>query len=133
MRIHRSYQSFYATEGAAPQRLAEVLALTHVFERRVDREFSEQLGDPELPEAVHRTFRALLRDEQRHLDWIALWLRERPEHQPLVDRYSAIDARVASTLRPYRDCLWNIPGLGEELTAPVARDSSPASLTLTWS
>ena len=100
VRIHRSYQSFYASEGAAPQRLAEVLALTHVFEHRVDREFSEQLGDPELPEAVHRTFRALLRDEQRHLDWIALWLRERPEHQPLVDRYSAIDAQVAKALRP---------------------------------
>ena len=127
VRIHRSYQSFYASEGAAPQRLAEVLALTHVFERRVDREFSEQLGDPELPEAVHRTFRALLRDEQRHLDWIALWLRERPEHQPLVDRYSAIDARVAKTLRPCRDCLWNIPGLGEELAAPVARSFSSAS------
>jgi tRNA isopentenyl-2-thiomethyl-A-37 hydroxylase MiaE len=115
VRIHRSYQSFYAIEGAAPQRLAEVLALTHVFERRVDREFSEQLGDPELPEAVHRTFRALLRDEQRHLDWIAVWLRERPEHQPLVDRYSAIDARVASTLRPFRDCLWSVPQLGDEL------------------
>ena len=127
VRIHRSYQSFYASEGAAPQRLAEVLALTHVFERRVDREFSEQLGDPELPEAVHRTFRALLRDEQRHLDWIATWLREWSEHQPFVDRYSAIDARVAGMLRPYRDCLWNIPGLGEELTAPVARSFSSAS------
>jgi len=126
VRIHRSYQSFYATEGAAPQRLGEVLALTHVFEHRVDREFSEQLGDPELPEAVHRTFRALLRDEQRHLDWIAVWLRERPEHQTLVDRYSAIDARVASTLRPFRDCLWSVPQLGDELeprTSLVTRGS----------
>jgi tRNA isopentenyl-2-thiomethyl-A-37 hydroxylase MiaE len=126
VRIHRSYQSFYASEGAVPQRLAEVLALTHVFERRVDREFSEQLGDPELPEAVHRTFRALLRDEQRHLDWIALWLRERPEHQPLVERYYEIDSRVAKALRPWRDCLWNIPGLGEELAAPVTRSFSSA-------
>src|SRR5262245_1931492 len=58
VRIHRSYQSFYATEGAAPQTLAEVLALTHVFEHRVDREFSDQLDDRRLPEDVHRTFRA---------------------------------------------------------------------------
>jgi len=133
VRIHRSYQSFYATDGAAPQRLAEVLALTHVFEQRVDREFSEQLDDPRLPEAVHRTFRALLRDEQRHLDWIARWLGERTELQPLVARYSEIDAHVAGTLRPFRDRLWEVAGLGEEiLTAtptptPVARDFSPAS------
>jgi rubrerythrin len=115
VRIYRSYQSFYATEGITPQRLAEVLALTHVFEHRVDREFAEQLGDPQLPEAVHRTFRAMLRDEQRHLGWIATWLRERSELQPLVARYTEVDAHVASTLRPFRDCLWNVSGLGEEL------------------
>ncbi len=86
VRIHRSYQSFYATEGAIPQTLAEVLALTHVFEHRVDREFSDQLADPQLPDAVHRTFKALLRDEVRHLDWIAAWLGQRPELGPLLDR-----------------------------------------------
>jgi hypothetical protein len=119
VRIYRSYQSFYMTEGIAPQRLAEVLALTHVFERRVDREFSEQLEDPGLPNAVHRTFSALLHDEQRHLDWIAAWLRERPELESLVARYCEVDSRVATALRPFRDRLWDVPDLGEELSHRV--------------
>jgi rubrerythrin len=116
VRIHRSYQSFYAVQEVVPRTLAEVLTLTHVFEHRVDREFSEQLDDPQLPAAARRTFRALLRDEVRHLDWIARWLEDRPELRPLLDRYSDIDSRVAEQLRPYRDRLWEVAGLGEELT-----------------
>ena len=115
VRILRSYQSFYADGGVMPQALAEVLALTHVFERRVDVEFSEQLVEAQLPEPVLRTFRALLRDEQRHLDWIAVWLRARPELQPLLESYTGVDRQVASRLRAFRDHLWDVPGLGEEL------------------
>lgn len=116
VRIFRSYQSFYGEEGVMPQRLADVLALTHIFERRVDREFSEQIRDAELPDSVLRTFRALLRDEQRHLDWIAAWLRARPELQTTVDELIDVDRQVAARLRPFRDCLWEVRGLGEELT-----------------
>jgi tRNA isopentenyl-2-thiomethyl-A-37 hydroxylase MiaE len=115
VRIFRSYQSFYAADGVLPQRLAEVLALTHVFERRVDEEFGEQLTDPTLPDAAVRTFKALLRDEQRHLSWIGAWLQERPELQPLVQQYSDVDRRVSERLRPFRDRLWDVPGLGEEV------------------
>jgi hypothetical protein len=115
VRIDRSYQSFYAPEGVLPQRLGEVLALTHVFEQRVDAEFGGQLQDPHLPEPVLRTFRALLRDEQRHLGWIREWLARRPELRQLVEQYRAVDATVAARLRPFRDCLWEVPGLGEEI------------------
>ena len=114
VRILRSYQSFYGEGGVMPQALGEVLALTHVFERRVDLEFSEQLADADLPEPVRRTFRALLRDEQRHLDWIAAWLRARPQLQSQLDAYTAVDREVAARLRAFRDCLWDVPGLGEE-------------------
>lgn len=122
VRIDRSYQSFYAEEGIIPQSLPEVLALTHVFERRVDVEFGEQLGDRTLPDPVLQTFRALLRDEQRHLGWIAAWLQERPELRRLVDRYGEVDAVVAARLRPFRDRLWDVPGLGGELEGVDARD-----------
>lgn len=120
VRILRSYQSFYTTEGAMPQRLGDVLALTHVFERRVDIEFTEQVRDAEFPEAAVRTFKALLRDEQRHLSWIAGWLAEHPDLRPLVDRYTEIDRTVAMRLRPFRDRLWDVPGLGEELKETYA-------------
>jgi tRNA isopentenyl-2-thiomethyl-A-37 hydroxylase MiaE len=131
VRVLRSYQSFYTDDGLGPQGLGDVLALTHVFERRVDIEFGEQLLDPDLPEPVIRTFKALLQDEQRHLDWIARWLAQRPSLQPVVDRYSELDRVVAERLRPFRDCLWEVPGLGEELSLstpnlPAYAPSAPA-------
>jgi tRNA isopentenyl-2-thiomethyl-A-37 hydroxylase MiaE len=115
VRIFRSYQSFYAGDGVMPQRLADVLALTHVFERRVDEEFGEQLNDATLPDAVVRTFKALLRDERRHLGWIAAWLADRPDLRSLLEHYREVDRGVAGRLRPFRDRLWDVPGLGEEL------------------
>ena len=115
VRILRSYQSFYGTEGVIPQKLGEVLALTHVFERRVDIEFSEQLRHGDFPGPVLRTFQALLHDEQRHLNWIAEWLAAHQDLAALVDGYTQIDIVVAQRLRPYHDRLWEIPGLGEEL------------------
>jgi hypothetical protein len=115
VRILRSYQSFYVTEGVMPQRLTEVLALTHVFERRVDIEFAEQVRDRDFPEPAVRTFKALLHDEQRHLSWIAEWLARQADAPPLIERYSEIDRRVSTSLRPFRERLWDVPGLGEEL------------------
>ena len=124
VRIVRSYQSFYAAEGILPQRLGEVLALTHVFERRVDMEFTEQILRGGFPDAANRTFEALLRDEQRHLSWIAEWLADHRDLAHLVDRYTRIDAAVADRLRPFRDRLWDIPGLGEELKEHACAPSS---------
>ena len=115
VRILRSYQSFYSDDGVVPQSLGDVLALTHVFEQRVDREFTEQLGDSDLPEPMRRTFRALLRDEQRHLDWIARWLAEQPSLHATLELYKEVDRATAARLRPFRDRLWEVPGLGEEL------------------
>src|SRR5438034_5641558 len=72
IQIFRSYQSFYVRDGGAmPTTLCDVLALTHIFEQRVDREFRRELEDPHLPEPAARTFRALIADEQDHLDWVA--------------------------------------------------------------
>lgn len=115
VRIFRSYQSFYAEEGLVPQGMTEVLALTHVFEQRVDREFGEQLARRRFAEPIIRTFTALLRDEQRHLGWIAAWLTIHPEAGRLLGHYRDVDNRVAERLRPFHDHLWDVPGLGEEL------------------
>lgn len=115
VRIYRSYQSFYAVDGVMPSTLTEVLALTHVFERRVDREFGEQLLEATLPEPVLRTFRALLRDEKRHLGWIAAWLEDRPDAEIVLRRFTDVDGTTAERLRPFRDRLWEVPGLGSEM------------------
>jgi hypothetical protein len=115
VQIRRSYQSFYLDEISAPRGLADVLALTHVFEHRVDRHFTSELTQPGLPAAVRHTFRVLIRDEQGHLDWIGRWLAARPESEAILAGYRRADERVARRLAPYRERLWDVAGLGEEL------------------
>jgi len=116
VRIRRSYQSFYLDETAAPRRLTDVLALTHVFEHRVHRHFSDELRRPGLPDPVRRTLNVLLRDEADHLDWIARWLATQAGVEDVLRRYRSVDERVVRRLEPYGERLWDIDGLGEELT-----------------
>ena len=108
LHIDRTYQSFYLEEIRAPRGLLAVLALTHVFEQRVHRQFTEDLEDDELPECARRTFRALLRDEDGHLDWIARRLSCEPAAPAILARYREADERVYQRLLPYRDSLWMI-------------------------
>jgi hypothetical protein len=115
VRIRRSYQSFYLDEISAPRTLTEVLALTHVFEHRVDRHFTGERRRPGLPDAVRRTLGILIRDERGHLDWIAQWLAARPESEAILARYRSADERVVERLAPYGERLWDVSGLGEEL------------------
>ena len=115
VQIRRSYQSLYLEEIPAPRGLAAVLALTHVFEHRVDRHFTSELTQPGLPAAVRHTLRVLIRDEQAHLDWIGRWLAARPGAEEMLARYQRADERVARRLAPYRERLWDVPGLGAEI------------------
>ena len=114
IRIRRSYQSFYLDEIATPRTTTELLALTHVFERRVWQHFTAELSQDGLPDPARATFAALLRDEREHLDWIAAWLSARRGTAELLDTYRAADERVVRRLTPFRDRLWDIKGLGEE-------------------
>lgn len=110
LRVRRSYQSFYREEVAPPRSLTEALALTHVFEHRVHRQFKEELQAPGLPLEAYRTLTTLLHDEEAHLDWIARWLERVPRSNDLVRKYSEADERVYDRLRGYGDRLWTIVG-----------------------
>lgn len=126
VRIYRSYQSFYAEKGLLPRSLLEVLALTHVFERRVDRWFRDEAARRATPEPVRRTIQALLRDEEDHLAWVGRWLARRGgEAQALLAAYGAVDEKVYRELAPFAECLWRIPGLGEELPGRSDEEEVP--------
>jgi tRNA isopentenyl-2-thiomethyl-A-37 hydroxylase MiaE len=125
VRIRRTYQSFYLDETAAPRTLTDVLALTHIFECRVHQHFSAELRRPGLPDPVRRTLSILLRDEADHLDWIARWLATQAGVEDTLRRYRIADERVVRRLEPYGDRLWDIRGLGDELTE--ANDGEPWS------
>lgn len=122
VRIARSYQSFYLDAMAPPRGIAEVLALTHVFEHRVHRQFTQDLTEPGLPDLVCHTFNVLLKDEDAHLDWVARWLAGHPDGAVILDRYRAIDEQVYEQLLPFRDRIWDIPDLGTELAASEVDD-----------
>jgi hypothetical protein len=115
IRITRSYQSFYMDASGPPHNLAEVLALTHIFEQRVDRQFTAERDQPGVQAAVKRVLSVLLKDEAAHLDWIARWMAAHLDGERLLERYRSIDERVYRELLPYRDRIWDIPGLGEEM------------------
>ena len=116
VRIHRSYQSFYAQHGGVPGSIPEALALTHVFEKRVWRQFHRDLLQRDLPHPVTSCLRTMLDDERQHLDWIARWLASCAEGEELLGRFARIDDEVHAFLEPFEDRLWDVPGLGEELS-----------------
>jgi hypothetical protein len=116
VQIFRSYQSFYQRTGSLPACLPEALAITHVFEKRVDKEFRRELEDPQLPEPAAQTFRALLADEQDHLDWVGRWLGTHRDGVRLLEKYHRIDREVYDELLPYRERVFEIPDLGRELS-----------------
>jgi len=115
VRIFRSYQSFYTEHGGVPTSIAEALALTHVFEKRVWRRFQQELNEPGLPLPLTACLRTLLHDEKQHLDWVRQWLATRPEGTDLLKRFARIDEEVYASLEPFEERIWDIPGLGEEL------------------
>jgi hypothetical protein len=122
LHIGRSYQSFYHVEVGTPRTVAEVLALTHVFEQRVDQQFTADVADPDVPLAARRTFRLMLRDEQAHLEWVAGWLAAHPGTGILLERYRLADERVYRMLLPYKDRVWDIPGIDGATSARRAHE-----------
>lgn len=125
VRIGRSYQSFYFEEVGLPRSTAELLALTHIFEQRVHRQFTEDASDPDTPNAVRRTLRIMLRDEQGHLEWVADWLAAHTDAAALLQRYRRADERVYQRLLPFKDRLWDIPWLGDPVPAGKADEEEP--------
>jgi len=115
VRILRGYQSFYADFGVLPASLVEILALTHVFERRVWRQFQQELSSLDWPLVARTTFERLLADERQHLEWVKTWLDEQSDGAALVAHYTAIDQQVYERLQLRENCLWDVPGLGIEL------------------
>jgi hypothetical protein len=113
--IRRSYQSFYSELGAIPGSIAESLALTHVFEQRVDGQFRMELAGPAIEPALRQTYETLIAEEQQHLDWIRVWLLNFENGRALIERYREIDIRVYEQLRPYEGRMAEIPGLSNQL------------------
>lgn len=86
--LRDTYQARYARALRAPMSLFHVLALTHVFERRVFRHFTLHLRRPGTHPAICATLRRLLDEERDHLAWGKTWLenQEKSRGRELVMR-----------------------------------------------
>ena len=102
--LARSYQDRYLAEAGMPANLMEVLAITHVFERRVARQYGRHRRMPLLEPAIAQTLDRILADERRHLHWVGRALKDfepelgRPAIDAALARCRAADERVYGEL-----------------------------------
>jgi hypothetical protein len=89
--LGRSYQDRYLAAAGVPANLMEVLAITHVFERRVARQYDRHRRMPQLEPAISKTLDRILSDERWHLRWVRNAL---DAFEPELGR-EAIDAVLA--------------------------------------
>lgn len=94
-----TYQSHYAAVLGRPGNLLETLALTQVFERRVQIVYQRHLRAPGTHALVKQTLQALLEDEKRHLVWVKRWLDQQPgDVRGALRRYQEADRAIAARL-----------------------------------
>jgi acyl carrier protein len=130
-RVRETYQDRYLAAVGQPAGVLEVLALTHVFERRVVRHFRRHLARPDTHPAVAATLRRMIDDEAGHLGWVKGRLdqyrgtSEGARVADLVRRYVAADRRVYAELLAYHDRFAEVvaPASGEV----AARDGALAA------
>jgi hypothetical protein len=117
IRIFRSYQSLYGNHGGMPSGMQEVLAFTQIFERRVHKRFTTELHQTDLPASARKAFEIMIADEGDHLEWVLSWLRPQAHREALLQKYQSIDLAVYHEVLPYENRLWEMAGLGEELSS----------------
>lgn len=70
LKLADSYQDQYLAVAGMPANMMEILALTHVFEKRVIRQYALHSRVPELQPELRATLSRIMEDERWHLDWV---------------------------------------------------------------
>lgn len=120
LRLDESYQDQYIAAAGIPSNIMEILAITHVFEKRVISQYSAHRMRAGLRPEIEETLARIMEDEKWHLVWTRDALKgfeteygaERV--QGTLDRFEAADRAVyASTLGEHAERLAElIPGRG---------------------
>lgn len=95
LKLEDAYQDQYIAAAGMPVNLMEVLAITHVFERRVINQYANHRRVPGLDSAVIETLTTIMQDEKWHLQWVR-------------DALAKMEAeygkdRIAATVRRFQD------------------------------
>ena len=70
MQLDQSYQDQYLAAAGIPTNIMEILAITHVFEKRVVRQYTQHLLLPDIRPEIEATIREIMEDEKWHIQWI---------------------------------------------------------------
>lgn len=70
LQLPRAYQDAYLEAAGVPASLMEVLALTHVFERRVMRQYAAHARRPSVAAPIAGTLAFIMEDERWHVRWV---------------------------------------------------------------
>ena len=69
LKIGHAYQDQYLAAAGAPANLMEILAITHVFEKRVVVQYALHAKTLNLPAVVRETLKTIMDDERWHIQW----------------------------------------------------------------
>jgi demethoxyubiquinone hydroxylase (CLK1/Coq7/Cat5 family) len=98
-----TYQKRYTAVVGRPHGLLPVLALTHVFEKRVYRHFQEHARRSDAHPRVRATLRRMIEEERGHLSWVRRWLDDEADRRGddvarILAAYEEADARIYDAL-----------------------------------
>lgn len=101
--VPQPYQQKLAVHYGIPTALDDLLALTLVSEKRGLAQYLEHLDRPGVPDAIHRTLRGILKDEEWHVRYITEELDSRARRDRavagLLERAEEADHRAVEELR----------------------------------
>jgi len=100
---HDTYQRRYAAEIGRAHGVLGVLALTHVFEKRVYAHFQAHARRVDTHPLVRATLRRMIEEERGHLHWVRRWLDEQAGRrdarlEQIMATYEAADERIYRAL-----------------------------------
>lgn len=101
--VRSTYQARLGRIVGAPASLFQVVALSHVFERRVFRHFTEHASRPDTHPVVRAALERTIEEEKGHLSWMSDWLQVEAERRcvnvrAVLNRFALADARVYGEL-----------------------------------
>ncbi|SCL14733.1 tRNA isopentenyl-2-thiomethyl-A-37 hydroxylase MiaE (synthesis of 2-methylthio-cis-ribozeatin) [Micromonospora nigra] len=87
--VPQPYQARLSAHFGIPKTLTDMLALTLASEKRGLAEYELHVGQDDLPQAIRRPMKAIIRDEAWHVSYIEEALQERAREDKRIDEIIA--------------------------------------------
>lgn len=103
LKLDAAYQDQYISAVGLPANLMEVLAITHVFERRVVNQYARHLRVPNLHPEIKNTLDTIVEDERWHIEWVRDALKDMESEYGKDHISGTLDRMVAADREIYQN------------------------------